>query len=62
MRYAYTAALGLGLGDSLFNIQIYAALAQMFEAKEVVAAFSVFNLLQNIGSAVGKKRWKIARF
>ncbi len=53
MRYAYTAALGLGLGDSVFNIQIYAALAQIFKAEEVVAAFSVFHLLPNIGSAVG---------
>jgi hypothetical protein len=37
----------------LFNIQIYATLAQIFHHAEVVAAFSVFQLLQNLGSAAG---------
>ena len=49
------AALGLGLGDSLFNIQIFAAISNIFSTTESVAAFSVFQLLQNVGSAVGKK-------
>jgi MFS family permease len=49
----YIAAVGLGLGDSTFNTQIYATLGSVFGVKDTVAAFTVFQLLQNIGSAIG---------
>jgi len=49
----FIAAAGLGLGDSLFNTQIYASLGTLFTESEMVAAFTIFQLLQNIGSAVG---------
>ena len=45
----------LNLGDSTFNTQIYASIEQLFSQKETttVAAFTIFQFLQNIGSAVG---------
>jgi len=49
----FVAAAGLGLGDSLFNTQIYASLGTLFPEHEMVAAFTIFQLLQNIGSAAG---------
>jgi len=53
MWLAFIAAIGLGLGDSTFNTQIYASLGTLFPGDETVAAFTVFQFVQNVGSAVG---------
>jgi len=49
----FIAAACLGLGDSLFNTQLYASLGTLFPEHEMVAAFTIFQLLQNLGSAAG---------
>jgi hypothetical protein len=39
-------------GDSTFNTQLYATLGALYASTDTVAAFTVFQLLQNLGSAV----------
>jgi len=49
----YLAALCFGIGDSLFNTQIYASLGTLYKGDYLVPAFSVFQFFQNMGSAIG---------
>ncbi len=37
----------------MFNTQIYASLGTLFPESETVAAFTIFQLFQNVGSAAG---------
>lgn len=48
----FVAAAGFGFGDCCFNTQVYAMLGTLFPAKSV-AAFTIFQLAQNVGSMVG---------
>lgn len=52
---AFAAAFCFGIGDCTFNTQTYAILGQLFgkNEHESVAAFTIFQFTQNIGSAVG---------
>ena len=52
---AFAAAFCFGIGDCTFNTQTYAILGQLFgrNEQEAVAAFTIFQFTQNIGSAVG---------
>jgi hypothetical protein len=45
--------LNYNVGDSAFNTQIYASLGVVFVRKDTVAAFTIFQFVQNIGSAIG---------
>eukprot|EP00050_Salpingoeca_kvevrii_P019971 m.92693 g.92693 ORF g.92693 m.92693 type:complete len:439 (-) comp8657_c1_seq2:43-1359(-) len=50
---AYIAALVFGMGDSIFNTQIIAVIGQRYSASESVTAITIFQLYQNLGSALG---------
>lgn len=50
---AFAAAFCFGIGDCTFNTQTYAILGQLFGSGDTVAAFTIFQFTQNIGSAVG---------
>jgi len=49
---SYVAALCFGFGDCVFNTQVYAVLGDFYPAKSI-GAFTLFQLFQNLGSAVG---------
>ena len=52
---SYFAAFCFGVGDSVFNTQVYSSLGHLLSssAPECVAGFTIYQLLQNAGSAVG---------
>lgn len=50
---AYPIAFGFGVGDSVFNTQVYALLGTMFSEGSSAESFTLFQLLQNLGSAIG---------
>jgi MFS family permease len=50
---AYVSAFCFGVGDATFNTQIYAILGQLSHQLGSVELFTVFQLLQNAGSAAG---------
>eukprot|EP01121_Diplochlamys_sp_Union-15-3_P016885 TRINITY_DN5834_c0_g1_i1.p1 TRINITY_DN5834_c0_g1~~TRINITY_DN5834_c0_g1_i1.p1 ORF type:complete len:437 (-),score=44.81 TRINITY_DN5834_c0_g1_i1:137-1447(-) len=49
---AFIAAFCFGIGDAIFNTQVYASLGQIF-TNSSAGAFTIFQFMQNIGSAVG---------
>jgi MFS family permease len=51
--FAYGAAVCVGIGDSTFNTQIYATLGTLYPGSDAVSAFTIFQFVQNVGSAVG---------
>ena len=55
-KVSWLAYLGGGLfgaADCLFNTQVYALMADVFPAAESAHGFTFFQLLVNVGSAVG---------
>eukprot|EP00049_Salpingoeca_infusionum_P003983 m.73400 g.73400 ORF g.73400 m.73400 type:complete len:457 (-) comp12367_c0_seq4:623-1993(-) len=50
---AFVAAFCFGLSDSIVNTQCYSLLGKLSTGKVMVRTFTVFNIHQNIGSAVG---------
>eukprot|EP00164_Ancoracysta_twista_P016019 GFYU01026706.1.p1 GENE.GFYU01026706.1~~GFYU01026706.1.p1 ORF type:complete len:521 (+),score=116.54 GFYU01026706.1:59-1621(+) len=49
---AFIAAFGFGIGDSVFNTQVFAILGDRY-ADEISNAWSMFQFVQNLGSAIG---------
>eukprot|EP00053_Salpingoeca_punica_P025628 m.17729 g.17729 ORF g.17729 m.17729 type:complete len:456 (-) comp7980_c0_seq1:159-1526(-) len=50
---AYVAAFCFGIGDSVFNTQVFAIIPRLFAVRQDVHSFTVYQLHQNIGSTLG---------
>ncbi|EGD74624.1 hypothetical protein PTSG_12375 [Salpingoeca rosetta] len=50
---AYVSAFAFGVGDSCLNTQVYALLGKLTKGATAVKAFTVFQIFQNLGSALG---------
>lgn len=50
---AYVAAFAFGVGDCVFNTAVYGLLGSKVAGADAVGAFTVYQLLQNAGSAAG---------